>query len=60
MEDRERVIGELRAVRSRLPVGIPLFVGGSGALTLARELSAPGIRVSSNVRELYEELGRSQ
>jgi DNA-binding transcriptional MerR regulator/methylmalonyl-CoA mutase cobalamin-binding subunit len=60
VEDRERVIGELRAVRSRLPMGIPLFVGGSGALTLARELSAPGIRVSGNVAELYDELRRSQ
>ena len=60
VEDRERVLRELRAVRSRLPVGIPLFVGGSGALALARELSAPGIRVSGNVAELYDELRRSR
>lgn len=60
VEDRERILGELRAVRSRLPSGIPLFVGGSGALTLARELSAPGIRISGNVAELYDELRRSR
>lgn len=60
VEDRERILGELRAVRSHLPSGIPLFVGGSGALTLARELSAPGIRVSGNVAELYDELRRSR
>jgi len=60
VEDRERVLGELRAVRSRLPAGIPLFVGGSGALALARELSAPGIRVSGDVAELYDELRRSR
>ncbi len=60
VEDRERLLGELRAVRSHLPVGIPLFVGGSGALTLARELSGPGIRVTGNVAELYDELRRSR
>ena len=60
VEDRKQILGELRSVRSHLPSGIPLFVGGSGALTLARELSAPGIRVSDNVAELYDELRRSR
>jgi methylmalonyl-CoA mutase cobalamin-binding subunit len=59
VENRERLLGELRAVRSQLPVDISLFVGGSGALTLARELSAPGIRVTDNVAELYDALRRS-
>lgn len=59
VEDRERVIGELRAVRSRLPVSIPLFVGGSGALTLSRELAASGINITGNVAELYDALRRS-
>jgi len=60
VEDRERVIGELRAVRSRLPVSIPLFVGGSGALTLSRELAASGINITGNVAELYDALRRSR
>lgn len=60
VEDRDRLLGELRAVRSQLPVDISLFVGGSGALTLARELSAPGIRVTGNVAELYDALRRSR
>jgi DNA-binding transcriptional MerR regulator/methanogenic corrinoid protein MtbC1 len=59
VEDREQVLGELRAVRSQLPARIPLFVGGSGALTLTRELAALGIRVSGNVAELHEERRRS-
>jgi hypothetical protein len=53
VQDRERVLGELLAMRSRLPLEIPLFVGGSGALALKRDLSTPGIHVSGSVAELY-------
>jgi len=53
VQDRERVLGELLAVRSRLPLEIPLFVGGSGALALKRDLSTPGIHVSGSIAELY-------
>ncbi len=60
VDDRERIAGELRALRSQLPPGIALFVGGSGALSLARELSGSGIRVTENVAELYDELRRAK
>lgn len=55
LEDRERVVGELLAVRSRLPLKIPLFVGGAGALALKRDLATPGIYVTGNVAEIQHE-----
>ena len=60
VDDRERIVRELRTLRSQLPAGIALFVGGSGALSLARELSGSGIRVTENVAELYDELRRAK
>ena len=54
VEDAERVIGEITAVRSRLPLRIPLFVGGAGAIALKRDLTTPGIYVTGNVAEVYE------
>ena len=59
VEDRRRVIDEITAIRSKLPMGIPLFVGGSGGLALKRDLSTPGIYVSGNVAEVYDEARRT-
>ncbi|HEY4734975.1 MAG TPA: MerR family transcriptional regulator [Gemmatimonadaceae bacterium] len=60
VDDRRRVVRELRTLRSLLPAGIALFVGGSGALSLSHELSGSGIRVTDDVAELYEELRRGK
>ena len=60
VENRERVLGEVRELRSLLPKDIALFVGGSGAPSLARQLSGSGVRVTEKVAELYEELGRAR
>ena len=60
VENRERVLGELRELRSLLPRDIALFVGGSGAASLSRHLSGSGVRITEKVAELYEELGRAR
>ena len=58
VEDRDHVLGELRALRSRLPTGIALIAGGAGAASLAAELSAMDVRVASSVPGLLAELRR--
>lgn len=53
VDNRERVLGEVRSLRARLPKSITIIAGGSGAAMLARELSASGVRVAENVDELF-------
>jgi len=60
VDDRERLLGEVRALRSRLPAHVTLIVGGAGATPLARELSAAGARSGSRVTELSDELHRGE
>jgi DNA-binding transcriptional MerR regulator/methylmalonyl-CoA mutase cobalamin-binding subunit len=48
---RDRVLAELRTLRSRLPASVPLVAGGAGAVALAPELRGAGIHV---VRDLSE------
>lgn len=60
VEDRDRILAELRSLRSQLPAAVALFVGGSGAQSLARDLTGHGIRVTENVAELYDELRRAK
>ncbi len=60
VEDRDRILAELRSLRSQLPAGVALFVGGSGAQSLARDLTGHGIRVTENIAELYDELRRAK
>lgn len=43
--DRDHVLGELRALRSRLPASVPLIAGGVGAGVLVTELRGAGIQV---------------
>ena len=59
-EDRARVLGEMRALRSRLPLGIVLIAGGAGATSLATELAAMDVRVESSIPGLVNELRRHQ
>lgn len=54
VEDAERAVGEVLAVRSRLPLRVPLFVGGGGAIALRRDLTAAGIYVTGNVTDVYD------
>lgn len=52
IDDRNRVAAELRALRSRLPAGVQLIAGGSGAAQLAPELMRAGIRVGTSFTDL--------
>ena len=57
-EDRARVLGEVRALRSRLPADMVIIAGGAGATSLAAELAAMDVRVESSVSGLVAELRR--
>ena len=57
-EDRARVLGEVRALRSRLAANMVLIAGGAGATSLATELAAMDVRVESSVSGLVAELRR--
>jgi cobalamin-dependent methionine synthase I len=59
VDSRERLLRELRNLRDLLPLRIPLFIGGAGGVALSREISGPGVRVTGNVAELYDELRRA-
>jgi methylmalonyl-CoA mutase cobalamin-binding subunit len=52
LAERDRVLGELRTLRVRLPVSVPLLVGGAGAADLAPELGGAGIRVVEDLTAL--------
>ncbi|MHB1224437.1 MAG: MerR family transcriptional regulator [Gemmatimonadaceae bacterium] len=56
VDDRLRILGELRTLRARLPVAVPLVVGGAGAAGLAAELVDAGIRVGTTLAELRDVL----
>ena len=58
IEDRARVLGEVRALRSRLPTDMVLIAGGAGATSLATELAEMDVRVESSVSGLVAELRR--
>ena len=55
---RERVLGELRTLRARLPADVTLLVGGGGARTLAGELATMDVVVESSIDGLVTELRR--
>lgn len=59
VDDRERVLREMRALRSRLAPESTLIAGGAGASALAAELLAMGVRVESGVPGLLAELRAS-
>ncbi len=60
MENRERVLGELRALRAALPPDVALVVGGAGAAPLAPELARLGVLVQSSLAGLVTELRRAR
>jgi len=60
VEDRDRVLAELRTLRARLPKKVALIAGGSGAGALATELTAMDVTVASSVPGLVAELRRDR
>jgi DNA-binding transcriptional MerR regulator/methylmalonyl-CoA mutase cobalamin-binding subunit len=54
--ERDRVLAELRALRSRLPATVPLVAGGAGAGPLAPELRGAGIQVVQDLSGFREAL----
>lgn len=59
VEDRGRVLREMRALKERLPEGVVLLAGGAGARVLAAELEALGVRVETSIPGLVAELRRA-
>ncbi|HSA57616.1 MAG TPA: MerR family transcriptional regulator [Gemmatimonadaceae bacterium] len=59
VDDRQRVIEELRTIRDRLPAGVPIIAGGAGARVLERQLVSSGVRVVGSLAELTAELRRA-
>jgi len=60
VEERDRVVGELRALRAQLPPKVALIAGGGGAAALEKELTALGVIVAPSVPGLIAELRRDQ
>lgn len=60
VEQRDRVVGELRALRAKLPPKVALIAGGGGAVALESELTALGVVVAPSVPGLIAELRRDQ
>jgi DNA-binding transcriptional MerR regulator/methylmalonyl-CoA mutase cobalamin-binding subunit len=59
LAERERVLTELRTVRTRLPASVPLLAGGAGAVALAPELDGDGIHVVGDLSELRAALRKN-
>ncbi len=60
MDDADRVLGEMRTLRSLLPREVTLVAGGAGAGVIERQLTALGIRVESSLTGWTGTLRRQQ
>lgn len=60
LDDRERVIDELRQLRARLPADVLIIAGGAGARALEKPLASAGVRVLGTLGDLTAELRRSR
>lgn len=56
IDDADSAVGELRALRARLPAGIELIAGGPGAVALADALAGSGIRIGAHLGDLRDVL----
>lgn len=56
VENRERVIGEIAALRAQLPPGVVLIAGGGGAARISTELTAIGVPVEKTLPGLVRQL----
>jgi DNA-binding transcriptional MerR regulator/methylmalonyl-CoA mutase cobalamin-binding subunit len=59
LAERDRMLTDLRTVRTRLPASVPLLAGGAGAVALAPELNGDGIQVVGDLSELRAALMRN-
>ena len=59
LENRQQLLEQMRALRSQLPASAVLIAGGAGAVALASELSALGVRVAASLDGWVEELRTS-
>ena len=55
--DRERLLGDLRALRALLPAAVPLLVGGAATDALAPDLRGSGISIVEDLTALRAALG---
>ena len=60
MDDADRVLGEMRTLRSLLPREVTLVAGGAGAGVIERQLTALGIRVELSLTGWTGTLRRQQ
>ena len=58
VEDRARIVSEVRGLRARLSDTIPLLIGGAGVAGLVRDLRGRGVIVCESVGHLRAELAR--
>ena len=56
LTNRDATLAELLALRSRLPSGVPLLVGGAAVPALAAGLARPGIQVMVDLSALRDSL----
>lgn len=56
VDDRERVLAEMRALRAALSSSVRLLVGGAGASLLRTELTAIGVDVAASLADLHHAL----
>jgi methylmalonyl-CoA mutase cobalamin-binding subunit len=59
LAEPERVLTELRTVRTRLPASVPLLAGGAGAVALTPQLDGSGIHVVGDLSELRAALRKN-
>lgn len=58
VDDKARVLGELRALRSMVPPAVWILAGGGGASALAAELAAIDVQVEGSIPGLVAQLRR--
>ncbi|MBC7671697.1 MAG: MerR family transcriptional regulator [Polaromonas sp.] len=58
VDDVSRVLGELRALRTRLPATVTIIAGGAGARSIAAELAAIDVLVEASIPGLVAQLRR--
>ena len=59
VDDRKRVLDELRTLRARLPATVSLVAGGAGARQLETALASSGVGVVESLAEFRSELQRA-
>lgn len=53
VDDRQRLLTEVRSLRKQMPQHMSLVVGGSGAALIERDLSAAGVRVARDIDGVF-------